>query len=117
MVSDPNLSDFYSRVSRIETARSQGLGFEAPGTLGRSHYFRPSRRRRGILAPLVLLLVSVFGLKAMIHYSVGGEVYRDRVAALSAGSGFEPLGAAIMQADPVTEALAFRIGQFANWIK
>ncbi|MFT4150129.1 MAG: hypothetical protein QM656_08020 [Paracoccaceae bacterium] len=117
MVSDPNLSEFYSRISRIEKARARGFGFEAPGTLGRSHYFRPSRRRRSFLMPMVMLLLSVFGLKAMIYYNVGSEIYAHRVEALRAGNGVEPLGAWIMQPDPVTQELAQRIGQLSAWAK
>ncbi len=32
---DPNLNDFYSRVSRIEKSHAKGYGFEAAGSLGR----------------------------------------------------------------------------------
>lgn len=115
MVSDPNLSDFYSRISRIERARAKGFGFEAPGTLGRSHYYRPTRRGRGLLLPLTMLMLSIFGLKAMIYYNIGSEIYAERVATLQQGTGFEPMGAWIMQPDPLTQEIAKRIGQASAW--
>lgn len=99
---DPNLKDFYGRVARIEKARSQGYGFEAEGTLGRSYYLRPSRTRKGVLAPMVVVLMCAFGLKGAIHYKIGGSIYQERVDTLMAGEGFERLGGYLMMADPVT---------------
>ena len=84
-MADPNLVDFYSRVARFERARSQGYGFDAPGTLGRSHYQRKSPARRGILGPLLLVALCGFGLKGAILHSVGTESYNQRVERLLAG--------------------------------
>ena len=41
---DPNLNDFYSRVSRIEKSHAKGYGFEATGTVGRKAPGRTGRR-------------------------------------------------------------------------
>lgn len=117
MVSDPNLSDFYSRINRIERARLKGFGFEAPGTLGRSHYYRRTRGRRGIVLPVLMLMLSIFGLKSVIYYNIGSQIYAERVEMLQAGKGFEPLGAWIMQPDPVTREMAQGIGNFVAWAK
>ena len=117
MVSDPNLSEFYSRISRIEKARAKGYGFEAPGTLGRSHYYRRTHRGRGIILPMIMLMLSIFGLKSVIYYNVGSEIYGERVAMLQSGDGFEPLGAWIMQADPLTREMSLRMGQVIDWVK
>lgn len=101
-MSDPNLTDFYGRVSRIQRARAKGYGFEAPGTLGRSHYHRPQAKRRSILGPVVFLVLCAFLLKAVIYNNVGPDSYNERVASLMAGQGFDPIGGWLMQADPVT---------------
>ena len=103
-MADPNMVDFYGRVSRIKKARAKGYGFEAVGTLGRSYYAQhaPSRTRISILKPALIVLFGAFGLKGAIHYQIGGSVYSERVADLQSGAGFDRLGGYLMQADPVT---------------
>ena len=103
-MADPNMVDFYGRVSRINKARAKGYGFEAVGTLGRSYYVQhaPSRSRISILKPALIVLFGAFGLKGAIHYQIGGSVYSERVADLQSGAGFDRLGGYLMQADPVT---------------
>lgn len=108
-MSDPNLVDFYGRVARIERARAKGYGFEANGTLGRSHYLRPVRQRRPMLRILIFAFVCVFGLKGAILYQVGPESYEALVARLQTGQEFDRLGAWLMQADPVTVWVAKQI--------
>jgi hypothetical protein len=99
---DPNLNDFYNRVSRIEKSHAKGYGFEAAGTVGR----KASSRGRGLsfkfVKPLVVALVLGIGLKSMIHYYIGTQTYENRVSALAAGTGVDPVGAWLMHADPVT---------------
>jgi hypothetical protein len=99
---DPNLQDFYARIARVQAAHSRGLGFEAVGTLGRSHYAKPRRRRIPLVKPLVVAALCVIGLKSTIHYHVGDGVYRDRVATLAAGDNVDRVGAYVMTPDPVT---------------
>ncbi len=108
-MADPNLADFYSRVARFERARSNGYGFDAPGTLGRSHFVRKSRHRRALLGPLFLVLVAAIGLKGAILQSVGYESYTLRVERLMAGEGFDRMGGWLMQADPATVFIAEKI--------
>jgi hypothetical protein len=103
---DPNLNDFYSRVSRIEKSHAKGYGFEAKGTLGRKASSRVGSRSLRFLKPLVLALVLGLGLKGVIHYYIGAQTYESRVSALAAGSGFDPVGAWLMHADPVTLAIS-----------
>ena len=110
-MADPNLVDFYSRVARFEKARAAGYGFDATGTLGRSDFARPARKRRAVMPMLALVLAAGFGLKAMIYHSVGAASYDDRVAALQAGEGFDRLGGWLMQADPVTRFVSDKITQ------
>lgn len=110
---DPQLQDFYVRVARIESARRKGFGFEAAGTVGRSYYARQTRRHVPILRPLLVIALCVIGLKSIIHYNIGDETYRERVAELQAGEGFDRLGGYVMAADPVTLWVSDRI---AKWM-
>ena len=98
---DPNLNDFYNRVSRIEKAHAKGYGFEAAGTVGRRGAGRGALRLK-FLKPLVMALALGVGLKGMIHYYVGDTTYENRVSALAAGTGFDPVGAWLMQPDLAT---------------
>ena len=99
---DPNLNDFYSRVSRIEKSHAKGYGFEAAGTVGRRSSGRGRGRILKLVKPAVLVLAMGVGLKGVIHYFVGAQTYENRVSALVAGSGFDPVGAWLMYADPAT---------------
>jgi hypothetical protein len=110
-MADPNMVDFYGRVSRIKKARAKGYGFEAAGTLGRSYYTQRQspRARMSILKPTLIVLFSAFGLKGAIHYQIGGSVYSERVAELKAGEGFDRLGGFLMQADPVTKFVSAKL--------
>ncbi|MGQ0609781.1 MAG: hypothetical protein ACT4N9_01575 [Paracoccaceae bacterium] len=109
-MADANLKDFYDRVRRFERMKRKGLGFEAPGAIGRSHYRRPRSQGPGWLWRLVTVAGFVLVLKALLFLSVGAVVYGQRVARLRAGEGLEPLGGWIMQADPLTRWLADQIG-------
>lgn len=115
---DTNLVDFYSRVARFEKSQAKGFGHEAPGTLGRSvTYGLKKARRRVRVMPLVFVVLAAVGLKATILHSVGLQSYETRVAALSAGQGFDRLGGWLMQVDPVTGFVAEKIGAAAMAIK
>lgn len=102
IVGDPNLRDFYGRISRIEEARAHGYGFEAPGTIGLSQYQRTERRRRSIFGPIFVAVVMALALKGTIHYKVGEATYNARVDSLLGGQSFDKLGGWLMQADPAT---------------
>lgn len=99
---DPNLNDFYSRVSRIEKSHAKGYGFEAAGTVGRKASGRGRSRILKLVKPAVLVLAVGVGVKGVIHYFVGAQTYENRVSALAAGSGFDPVGAWLMYSDPAT---------------
>jgi hypothetical protein len=101
-MTDPNLTDFYGRVARIQRARAKGYGFEAAGTLGRSYYYRPQAQRRSIVGPILFLLVCTFLLKGAIYHSVGAQSYDERVASLMVGDGIEHAGGWLMQSEPAT---------------
>jgi hypothetical protein len=99
---DPNLNDFYSRVSRIEKSHAKGYGFEAAGTVGRKSSGRGRSRILKLAKPVVLMLAMAVGVKGVIHYFVGAQTFENRVSALAAGNGFDPVGAWLMHADPAT---------------
>lgn len=106
MWADPNLNDFYGRVARIEKAHAKGYGFEARGTMGRSTTYKRDRSALRFIKPLALVAIVSLGLKGVIHYYVGAELYDDRVTKLMAGEGFDPVGGTLMQADQVTLAIS-----------
>ena len=108
-MTDPNIADFYGRVARIQKARAKGYGFEAPGTLGRSYYFRPQTKRRSVIGPVVFLILCAFLLKGAIYTAVGAQSYQDRVASLMQSEGIERLGGWLMQADPATVYVSEKI--------
>lgn len=111
-MSDPNLVDFYDRVSRFERARSHGFAHQAGVTSDSFPVPRMARvtRRRSVLLPLLFVTFAAFALKGAILHSVGTASYDDRVARLQAGEGFDRLGGWLMQADPVTRFMAGQIG-------
>ena len=109
---DAQLQDFYARIARVEAAHARGLGFEAKGTLGRSHYHRPERRRLTILKPLLVTLLCVTTLKAAILREIGTETYIARVAELTAGAGVDRIGGYLMTADAGTVWLSGRMDQY-----
>ena len=109
---DAQLQDFYARIARVEAAHACGLGFEAKGTLGRSHYHRPERRRLTILKPLLVTLLCVTTLKAAILREIGTEIYTARVAELTAGAGVDRIGGYLMTADAGTVWLSGRMDQY-----
>lgn len=114
---DRNLQNFYGRLGRIEDIHRAGGGFEADGTLGMSYYNsrrRQGRRRIGVLGPLALIAMSVLGLKAAVHATIGAELYEARVAELRAGDGVYRAGAYVLQADPLTVAISEKIGALIN---
>lgn len=109
---DPNLNDFYSRVSRIEKSHAKGYGFEAAGTVSRATKEQSGWRFLRLLKPLVFLAVVGILLKATIHSYVGAQIYESRVSALAAGEGIDPVGAWIMHADPATLWLSAQLTAF-----
>ena len=106
MWADQSLNEFYGRVSRIEKAHAKGYGFEARGTLGRSSTWKRERSLSRFLKPLVVVLACGLGLKGLIHYYVGAELYQTRVVKLETGEGFDRVAAVLMQADPATVAIS-----------
>ncbi len=111
MWADPNLNEFEGRVKRIEKMHRKGYGFEAAGTLGRSASYRRDRSWGGLLRSLAVVVVMGFVLKGAILFHVGADTYDLRVAEMATGTGFDPLAAALMSSDPVTEVVAAFLGE------
>ncbi len=108
---DRNMSDFQGRLGRIERTHEAGGGFEANGTLGMAYYNAHRRRWRLPRWPGTLLVTALvlFGLKAGLHVAIGGDAYVQKVESLRQGSDTDRVGAWLLQADPVTLALATQL--------
>jgi len=111
MWADPNLNEFYGRVARIERLHRKGYGFEAAGTLGRSATFRRERNLGKMLRSAFAVVAMGFVLKGAILFYVGDAVYEQRVAELATGTGFDPVAATLMSADPVTRVISAFLGE------
>lgn len=111
MWADPNLKEFYGRVKRIERMHRKGYGFEAAGTLGRSATYRRERSWGRMFRTVFVVLAMGFAMKGIIHFHVGSETYDARVAELSTGTGFDPVAARLMSADPLTRVISAFLGE------
>lgn len=112
-MSDPGFAEFHSRIDKIEKARAKGYGFEAAGTLGRSFYTKNKRRFRfpyALLRQSLALLICATVIKAVFLHQLGTAAYDQRVDKLMAGEGVDRIGGWLMQADPVTKAVSYRLG-------
>ena len=108
-MADQNRVDFQHRVARITKAHVSGLGFEAEGTLGRSHYARGRGWRVPLMGPVLVVMAFVVLLKALIRVKLGGDLYQARVDALWQGEGLDWLGALVMQPDALSIWLSSHI--------
>ncbi|MDO9526680.1 MAG: hypothetical protein Q7J57_14270, partial [Gemmobacter sp.] len=94
---DLNAQEFQSRVRQIKKDHDRGQGFEAEGTLGRSHYGQRRRFRIPLMAPVLFLTCGVIMLKAAIHFGIGGALYEHKVERLWEGTGLARVAAVVMQ--------------------
>ena len=100
-MADQQMMDFYKRAARLQKAREKGLGFEAPGALGRSYFKRKTSSRHNFLMPAVLIVLSALVMKGAIFYATGAEIYNNRVQELRLSPGvIEQAGGWLMQAGP-----------------
>lgn len=102
---------FDERLKKIEKNHTQlANGYSARVSRDGLIIFRPKRRSGGVsLRGLLLLVVGFFFFKGMIMAHLGTTVYDQRVEALRQGSVVEQAGAFVMQADPVTSAIAIKM--------
>lgn len=116
-MADPNMVDFYERVSRYERMKARGHGFEAYGTLGRADFPAARASRRPILKPALTILVAFFILKGITLYTVGEATYQMRVDKLLVAEGtIDYVGGWLMQADPLTRWVADLVATGVNRI-
>ena len=112
-MADQDFSEFYARVARVEKARAQGYGFEADGTLGRSHYHRPTRRKRRFLAPLLMLVLCFATLKGVLHSQIGSDIYAQRISQMRlADSVIERIAGFLMQPDAATVWISAQVQRY-----
>lgn len=113
---DPNMKNFQGRVGRINRQHDAGAGFEAEGTLGMSYYnsHRRRRRRPRALGIVIVAAIILFALKAGMYVAIGPDAYAYKVAALKGGTDADRMGAWLLQADPVTLAIAGQIHRVVN---
>jgi hypothetical protein len=111
MMFDPVRADFEERLARLDMMSRRGLGLEAPGTLGRSHY-RKRGLRLPVITPLVTLVFGLYGLKALLFHGVGMPTYGTRIIELRQGNLIEQIVALLLQPDPLTRALSHIFAAF-----
>jgi hypothetical protein len=103
ILADPNLRDFYGRISRIQAAKSGGRAVAVTYDFAEPIPQRkPQSRRLQYIKPIFLAVLLALMVKGAIHYKVGAATYDQRVEALAAGDGVDLVGAWLMQADPAT---------------
>lgn len=72
---------------------------------------KPRRKRSPIsLASVVIFLAAFFVFKGFLIANLGPAAYDDRVADLSGGTMVEQAGAVLMQADPLANMIAQKMG-------
>ncbi|MGJ8544498.1 MAG: hypothetical protein ACSHWZ_03565 [Sulfitobacter sp.] len=72
---------------------------------------KPKRAKRGFpLRGLLLSVAGFFVFKAFMLAASGPATYEERLATLQNGSQVEALGAAVLAVDPVTQAIAEKMG-------
>lgn len=115
-MNDPNMKNFEGRIGRINRIHRGGGGFEAEGALGMSYYNsqRPRRRRHRVVSLLIVLTIVMMTLKTGMQLVLGDSAYEERVKNMAAGSLSDRLGAFVLQADPVSLALARQFRQIIH---
>ncbi len=102
---------FETRLRTIGRNRGQlARGYSSRVTRDGLIIFRPKPRRSGIpFRGIFLLIVGFLCFKGLVMAHIGNTVYDERVATLQQGSIVEQAGAMIMQADPVSRAVARKL--------
>jgi type VI protein secretion system component VasF len=107
-----NFQEFDKRMARILREHQKlSNGYVTKVTRDGLIVAKP-RRRILSLAPLrflLLLLVAAMVFKIFFYINMGAEVYNARVANLAVGTQVEKLGSFVLQADPVTVAIAEKL--------
>lgn len=99
---------FDKRLNRIGRKRARMVhGYSSKVGKDGLIVFRPRRSQGGFpIRGLVFLVIGFFCFKAMIIAHLGETIYSQRVDVLASGSIVEEAGALVMQAEPVSLAIA-----------
>ncbi|TMV84623.1 hypothetical protein FGG78_21565 [Thioclava sp. BHET1] len=92
----------------MRKAHARGYGFVTPGTLGgplRGQAALP-RRRIPFFAPLAVIVVAIFAMKAGLQLGLGPARYDAQLAMLAQGDSLHRAAAQVMAVDPLSRALA-----------
>lgn len=106
MAQDRNLKAFQARIARLDKARRDGYGFQAPGTLGHSSRYKNATDWLGVLRKMIAVIVLILITKAVLFTHIGPEAYSQRLNAMITSTGLPPMAAKLMGADPATRAIA-----------
>lgn len=106
---DPQYQEFRGRLEKLDRMHSQGYGFEAPGTLGRSRSGRRLPSRLPLWRSLGMIALSIIVVKALILAQIGVIDYTQRLERGAGESIVQQVSIYVMQIDPITEWLASRI--------
>lgn len=99
---------FATRLKSVKRKHTRmAHGYDAKVSRDGLIVFRPKRRKAGLpLRGLLLAVAAFFGFKVLVMLQLGAGAYDTRVATLQSGTTVEQIGAAIMQVDPVSGAIA-----------
>jgi hypothetical protein len=110
---DPVRSEFESRLKRVVKMHARGLGFEAQGTLGRSHYNK-RKHHVPIVTPVLTLIFGLYGFKTLIFHNLGASTYGEHLEQLHEAGGMRQVVAILMQPEPVTLGISRVLASFAS---
>lgn len=115
-MSNSGLKNFESRLARLDKIHAAGGAFEATGALGRSYFdsVREKERKSFPIRGLALFFSGALLFKAAIFAQAGAVVYNQRVEMLAQGNIAEQVGAWVLKADPVTQALGGLLAAVLN---
>lgn len=108
-----NANEFSTRLRAYETARDQGLVFQAIGTLGGvALRKKPKTKRAGRIFSLLLVVMTLFLLKSAIFFAAGPTKYNTTLLPYTGSSALADRAIMwVMGADPLTVRTAELIGE------
>lgn len=111
---DPQYDQFRGRLAKLERMHREGYGFEAPGTVGRSHYRRRLPGRIPLWRSLGMMALAVVVVKSLILAQIGPISYNQRLESAGGESVVQQVSIYIMQIDPITEWMAGEMRNLAG---
>ena len=111
-MTDPNMTEFYGRVARLQKGACERLWVRGARELWAARFTTRGRTAKTAVGPgtCCLFLMCLRDLPAqrctIYHSVVGAQSYNDRVAALMASDGIERIGGWLMQEEAATRFVA-----------